>query len=468
MNKKKLIILAIILGSVLVICALILVFKKEIKLELIGKANISVNINEKYKDAKVKACYGNIFSCKKIDYSTFGNVDTTKLGTYKIRYKVTHNKKSKTVSRIVKVVDKKNPTLTINTKDFTICPNGKTKNYDYKAEDNLDGDLTEKVEVKVEYDKLVFTVQDSAKNVTKKTFSYKKEDNEAPQIALNGNKTKYVLVGESYSDEGVNVTDDCDDLSGKVKTSSSVDTSKPGTYYVNYEVTDEAGNNAKETRTVIVYNKNIDVTPSEKTIYLTFDDGPGPYTAQLLDILKKYNVKATFFVTNQYPAYESLITREAEEGHSVAIHTYTHNYSYVYSSVENYFADLNNMQEKIKKLTGKETRLVRFPGGSSNTISRRYSPGIMTTLANELEARGYKYFDWNVVSGDAGETTSTSKVIANVTSNLRSSYTNVLQHDVKAFSVNAVESIIQYGLTNGYHFAPLDVTSPGAHQKINN
>ena len=163
-----------------------------------------------------------------------------------------------------------------------------------------------------------------------------------------------------------------------------------------------------------------------------------------------------------------MITRAANEGHSIAIHTYTHNYSYIYASVDNYFADLNNMQDKIKRLTGKETRLVRFPGGSSNTVSRKYTPGIMTTLANELEVRGYKYFDWNVSSGDAGETTSTAQVIKNVTSNLRSSYSNVLQHDVKSFSVDAVESIIQYGLTNGYHFAPLDVTSPGAHQRINN
>ncbi len=468
MNKKKLMILAIILGSLLLLCGLVLVLKKDIKLELNGKANISINVNDKYKDEKVSACYGNMFKCKKISYTTFGNVDTTKIGTYKIRYRATYNKKSKSVTRTVKVVDKNKPKLTINTKEFSICPNGKLKNYDYKAEDNLDGEITDKVNVKVEYDKIVFTIQDKAKNLTKKTFDYKKEDSEAPKITLNGKDNIYLLVGDAYNEEGVTVTDDCDDLADKVKTTGTVDTSKPGTYTITYEVSDEAGNNAKVTRTVTVYNKNVDVTPSEKTIYLTFDDGPGPYTARLLDILKKYNVKATFFVTNQYPAYESMITREAQEGHSVAIHTYTHNYSYVYSSVENYFADLNNMQEKIKRLTGKETRLVRFPGGSSNTISRKYSSGIMSTLANELEARGYKYFDWNVVSGDAGDTTSTSQIIANVTSNLRSSYTNVLQHDVKGYSVDAVEAIIQYGLTHGYHFAPLDVTSPGAHQRINN
>ena len=469
MNKKKIIILSTIVAVILLACVVLLMFKSNLKFSLNGKSNISIDVNEKFKDQKVTACYGNLFGCKEVKYSVIGKVDNKKLGTYKIKYKVTYKNETKTLTRTVKVVDKTAPKLTINTKEFTVCPNGKTKKYDYKAEDNFDGDLTDKVIVKAEYDKLVFSVKDSSDNVTKKSFIYQKSDTENPTISLNGSDTEYVLIGEGYNEQGVNVSDDCDDtVASKVNTSGSVNPNQPGKYTINYEVTDESGNSAKITRNVVVYQKNVDVMPSEKTIYLTFDDGPGAHTERLLDVLKKYNVKVTFFVTNQYPAYDSMIKRAYDEGHAIGLHSYTHNYSYVYSSVDNYFADLKNISDKVKSLTGVESKLVRFPGGGSNTVSRKYSPGIMSTLANELESRGYKYFDWNVVSGDAGETKSTDQIIYNVTSSLRDSYSIVLQHDVKSYSVDAVEAIIQYGLTHGYHFAPLDVTSPGAHQRINN
>ena len=92
----------------------------------------------------------------------------------------------------------------------------------------------------------------------------------------------------------------------------------------------------------------------------------------------------------------------------------------------------------------------------------------MTYLARDVEAKGYKYFDWNITSGDAGETTSTQVVANNVIRNLRNDYSIVLQHDSQGFSVNAVETIIQYGLSHGYTFAPLTMSSPTAHHKINN
>ena len=118
--------------------------------------------------------------------------------------------------------------------------------------------------------------------------------------------------------------------------------------------------------------------------------------------------------------------------------------------------------------TGQETKLVRFPGGSSNTVSD-FNPGIMTTLAQQLHDKGYEYFDWNVSSGDAGETTSTDQVVENVISGIQSHNVSVvLQHDIKAFSVDAVEKIIQWGLNNGYTFLPLNFDSPPAHHHINN
>ena len=132
-------------------------------------------------------------------------------------------------------------------------------------------------------------------------------------------------------------------------------------------------------------------------------------------------------------------------------------------------SDLTMVQNIVKEQTGIESKIIRFPGGSSNTVSRRYSNGIMSTLTKKVEELGYRYFDWNISSGDAGNTTSSSQIIKNVTYNLTSGNNNVvLMHDIKSYTVDAVESIIQYGLSNGYVFAPLTMESPVVHQKVNN
>ena len=208
---------------------------------------------------------------------------------------------------------------------------------------------------------------------------------------------------------------------------------------------------------------------SSGVIYLTFDDGPGAYTAKLLDILKKYDVKATFFVTGT--GDDALLTREYNEGHAIGLHTFSHNYAYVYSSINNFFADLYKVQERVKNATGYTSYLMRFPGGSSNTVSARYDGGsrIMSKLTKEVENRGFTYFDWNITSGDAGGTTDSTTVYYNVINRVKEGGSSVvLQHDIKGFSVDAVERIIQWGLANGYTFKKLDSTSPTAHHGVNN
>ena len=209
--------------------------------------------------------------------------------------------------------------------------------------------------------------------------------------------------------------------------------------------------------------------PGDKVVYLTFDDGPGPYTEKLLDILDRYNVKVTFFVTNGKPDYQNLIAKEAQRGHTVAIHSASHDYAKIYQSVDTYFADFDEMNSIITAQTGKAADLVRFPGGSSNTISKKYCYGIMSQLVCAVEERGFRYCDWNVSSGDAGGTTSTSQVVANVIEGIKSNNVSVvLQHDIKNFSVDAVEQIIQWGLSEGYTFLPMTSTTPMSHHGVNN
>lgn len=209
-----------------------------------------------------------------------------------------------------------------------------------------------------------------------------------------------------------------------------------------------------------------DPAPNGRVIYLTFDDGPGRHTERLLDILDKYDVKATFFVINTSHTY--LIAEEFKRGHSVGIHCNTHDYRTIYKNEDAYFDDLEEMQSVILEQTGKRTSLLRFPGGSSNTVSC-FNKGIMTRLTEAVENKGYTYFDWNVSSGDAGRTTETSQVVENVISGIKKRDVSVvLQHDPKSFSVDAVEEIILWGLENGYTFLPLTSDSPTCHHGVVN
>ena len=223
-----------------------------------------------------------------------------------------------------------------------------------------------------------------------------------------------------------------------------------------------------EPEVILSDGEAIEPTGATGTIYLTFDDGPGEYTAKLLDILRQYRVKATFFVTSA--GDDELIGREYQDGHAIGLHTASHNYAYIYSNVDNFMADLDRVAERVKSITGQETRLMRFPGGSSNTVSRRYDHGarIMSELTQLVEERGYTYFDWNVASGDTDGLKSAEAVAERVINALKPGDNVVLQHDVKEYSVAAVPQIIEYGYKNGYTFRALDVQSFAAHHGVNN
>ncbi|MBP5271989.1 MAG: polysaccharide deacetylase [Clostridia bacterium] len=206
-----------------------------------------------------------------------------------------------------------------------------------------------------------------------------------------------------------------------------------------------------------------------KVIYLTFDDGPGPYTDKLLGILEKYDVKATFFVTNVSPQYRGCIAKEYRAGHAVAIHTFSHDYSAIYKSEAAYWRDFNRMNEVIRKQTGHITTLFRFPGGSSNTVSRRYNDGIMHRLVKQARQKGLTYVDWNVYDGDAGETTSSKQVYKNIVRGVKKQKKSVvLCHDVKPYTVNAMEPTIQWCLEHGYTFKVLRPDGFTVHHDVNN
>lgn len=216
---------------------------------------------------------------------------------------------------------------------------------------------------------------------------------------------------------------------------------------------------------------DMDASLSGKKAYLTFDDGPSCFTEQILDILDEYGVKATWFVIYHKDS-EKLYKKIAESGNTLALHSYSHEYSNIYSSEDNFYKDLKKIDDYVYKVTGIRSKIFRFPGGSSNTVSRKYCKGIMKTLTKGMEERGYVYFDWNVSSGDADKTKAgAKKIYNNIVKGCKGNKTvNILMHDTRAkdTTVMALPYVIEYLQSQHYDILPLDESSFNAHQDVHN
>ena len=205
-----------------------------------------------------------------------------------------------------------------------------------------------------------------------------------------------------------------------------------------------------------------------KTVYLTFDDGPSSYTPQILDTLDKYGVKATFFVKNG-GKYNYLMKEIVNRGNAIGIHTYSHDYKAIYSSEEAYYNDMNKILKLVKDQTGVDTKIMRFPGGSSNTVSKNYSKGIMTRLSKSVVSNGFVYYDWNCSNGDADGANTTQKQLNYCSQYPKSaSRVIVLMHDTKQATRDSLPKIIEYYKSCGFEFAVLTESVPPVHHGINN
>lgn len=432
-------------------------------IDLYGDSEIILNYMEEYKEEGFSATRLN----KDIsdDVIVKGHVNSKKLGTYKISYEI-DGLFGKKVVRTINVVDRVKPVMELgDNKEIYLCPGSEYIRENIKALDNYDGDISDKVIIDVSKDKVIYSVKDSSgnKSIGEKSLIF--EDKIKPVITINGSPQEYAFVGEGYSDKGSSASDNCSgNISKNIKVSSNVDPNKTGIYEVKYSVSDGSGNSTSVTRKVVISKRN-----QPGTIYLTFDDGPQwGTTDKILDILKEEGVEATFFVTNKGP--DELIKRMYDEGHTVALHTASHDYAKVYLSVDAYFNDLNSVSNRVERITGEKSTIIRFPGGSSNTVSRKYCGGIMSTLTKEVVNRGYKYYDWNISSGDAaGGRPSATDIRNNVVNNLRKNRVNmVLMHDVKTWTRDALREIIRYGKNNGYTFEKITMDTEMVKQRVNN
>lgn len=289
-------------------------------------------------------------------------------------------------------------------------------------------------------------------------------DRVKPVIELKGDDELFIKEGYKYDELGYTATDNYDgDITYLVKTSSNLK-DEVGKYKIVYSVSDSSGNVSSITRIVNVIRNNNGV------VYLTFDDGPSEITEEILKVLKKENVKATFFVLNYTYQYNNVIKKIVEEGHSIGLHSYSHQYDNIYSSVYSFYDDLNKIKNKVKKTTNLDVKIIRFPGGSSNTVSK-FNKGIMSYLTRDVVSNGYHYFDWNVDSGDAWNARNSYEVYNNVIYNLSMNRSNVvLMHDFSGNykTLNALDDIIRTAKNNGYVFDKITYNTPMIVHSVNN
>lgn len=469
MNLKKYELIGFIILIIGLLSVGIVLLSPNIK--LFGSEEVFLNVHQEYKDKGYKATFLFKDVSKKVVINN--KVDKTKLGKYEVIYSLdVHGFKVKK-KRIVNVVDKEKPVVSIfGQAEAYVCPGGEYVEEGYEVTDNYDSDLKDKVNIEKRENKIVYTVTDSSSNIGSSERKIIYQDIEKPTINLGGNSEMSIYVGSSYSEPGYNATDNCDgDITSKVVVNGSVNRDVIGTYELVYTVTDNGGNEASVTRKIhVIKNYNV-VSGVGKKIFLTFDDGPSTtITPSVLQILREEGVKATFFVINKSDSLNYLIKQAHDEGHTIALHSNSHNYGYIYSSIDNYFADLNAISNKVESITGVKSKIIRFPGGGSNTVSRNYQPGIMTTLTQMVVDRGYNYFDWNVASGDAGGARNQYDVYNNVVNNLKYQNNIVLLHDFENNykTLNALRDIIRYGKNHGYTFEAIKYDTPPSRHRVNN
>ena len=207
--------------------------------------------------------------------------------------------------------------------------------------------------------------------------------------------------------------------------------------------------------------------PEEKRVFLTFDDGPSSTTEEILKILQQEQVPASFFViaAENNQEYLPLLSQMEKEGHTIALHTCTHEYSKIYSSTVAYWEDIEALKEKISPYITSQPQWLRFPGGSTNTVSRKYGgSGLMEKLMNQAEEKGYKALDWNVSAEDAvGGTKSPESIVQRVIKDSKGHNTCVvLMHDSKETktTAKALPDIIAWYKQEGYRFCSLQQENP--------
>ena len=202
------------------------------------------------------------------------------------------------------------------------------------------------------------------------------------------------------------------------------------------------------------------IVNNSKTVYLTFDDGPSEMTIPILDILDRYNIKATFFLL-YHEGYEYEYQQIYERGHTLGNHTASHDYNLIYSSVDAFYDDVKLLDDYIYSITGSTTMILRFPGGTSYTWE---SNEVKMDIMEQSYQRGYIYYDWNASAGDGAVSVySEEDILLNATRTFNNKNdVFLLMHDSKKThtTVDALDDLIEFYLEKGYEFLPITYSTP--------
>lgn len=445
-----------------------------LKFNLNGDSEVKLPVFSEFTDPGATAVYKKENISDKIEVTT--TLDVNKIGNYDILYSIKQGKKHHSLKRKVSVVDEEKPIIVLNGDErITVSKYEFYSEPGVTATDNYDGDITANVKTEIipqngEYI-IKYSVFDSSANYSE-TFRYiTVKDIVSPKITLSGSGNMTLIVGTPYEEAGATAIDDVDgDITSKISLNGYVNTDVAGSYKMEYSVKDSSGNTASVTRKITVITQ---VEARSSRVCLTFDDGPSSsVTGRVLDILKQNDVKATFFICNYSDDKKPLLQRMIDEGHTIGIHGYSHDYSKIYSSDQAFMDNITSLRDKVYNDFGYTATVIRFPGGSSNTVSRNYSDKIMSRLTVKVKEAGFRYFDWNISSGDAeGNNIATRKLINNVKNGLVKNRANVvLMHDTdaKRTTAESLQEIIDYARNNGYSFSAIDDTVGEVHHGVNN
>ncbi len=229
---------------------------------------------------------------------------------------------------------------------------------------------------------------------------------------------------------------------------------------------EESLTSTQETENEIEENKTEEVSAQSendgniKRAYLTFDDGPSDNTGEILDILDANNVKATFFVVGReekyYDTYRDIVNR----GHTLGLHSYTHDYDKIYASLDDFAEDIEELQKLLYDVTGVSCVYYRFPGGSSNTVSKVD----MDTLIDYVNNKGLVYYDWNALNNDAvcGSFTPQQLVDNIMKDAVSQNDVVILMHDLTArhTTVESLQQLIDELREQGFTLLPIDENAP--------
>ncbi len=203
-----------------------------------------------------------------------------------------------------------------------------------------------------------------------------------------------------------------------------------------------------------IYVQRADYEVTEgKVAYLTFDDGPSEYTPEILEILEKNDVKATFFITGWcIRGNEEILRQTAEAGHTIGLHSWTHDYEEIYASTEDWLHDFAKVYNKVYDITGKKPWAFRFPGGSYNN----YNQDTADEIIAEMKRRGFAYYDWNAATSDAMSSATYESCMEYFTETLYSDHSVVLMHDSLELTPQYLQDVIDYLKAEGYSFETID------------